>query len=177
MLITLWFGLVVWWWFAYYFTVSDVLVVWLWFIGWRMKWLWWRGGVGWIVRRGSGLTWVVVVYLMWIMEFGLTVWLWLCRRAAGRGSWYYWCSSVVRLSWFSTLIEVCDGWLIRCFETLLWWGVWLVEWWMMNDEWWFVVSVIDDSLFRLRFTCYLLLGAHVLWLFVWLRLTVGWSGV
>ena len=45
-----------------------------------------------------------------------------------------------------------------------------------DDEWWMMIRCfeIDDSLFRLRFTCYLLLMFFV---FVWLRLTVGWSGV
>ena len=151
MLITLWFvdcGLVAG---AYYFTVSGVLVMWLWFIGWRMKWLWWRGGVGWIVRRGSGLTGVVVVYLMWIMEFGVTVWLFdggprvVVVGIAGDS---------VKSSWFS-IIDWSLWWLVDSLFLRLWFDGWLVGW-VMNDEWWFVVSVIDDSLFRLRFTCYLL---------------------
>lgn len=85
LLISLNSWIVVWWWFAYYFTVSGVLVVWLWFIGWRMKWLWWRGGVGWIVRRGSGLTGVVVALFdvnhgIWVNRVTLTL-------PACRGSW------------------------------------------------------------------------------------------
>ena len=67
-----------------------------------------------------------LLYLMWIMEFGLTVWLWLCRRAAGRGSWYYWCSSVIQVKVDSpSLIEVCDG----CSSRLVV---------VVNDEWRFV---------------------------------------
>lgn len=147
--------IVVWWWFAYYFSwfwcSGDVIV-----IHWLTNEVTLVAGWCWVNREtrirsdwgGGCFIW------LWFMEFGVTVWLWLCRRFAGRGSWYYWCSSVVRLSWFSTLIEVCDGWLIRCLFDFGWWGVWLVV--MMNDEWWFVVSVIDGSLFRLRFTCYLL---------------------
>ena len=117
--VTLWFVLVVWW------CDCDSLVN-------RMKWLWWRGGVGWIVRRGSGLTGKMVVYLMWFMEFWLTGCRWLCRRAAGRG----WVVLLVLLGgqvkvdsqhW---LKFVMVGRFVEC-ETLL--SGWLVGW-VMNDE-------------------------------------------
>ena len=127
MLITLWFGLVFWWWFAYYFSCSSVF--------------WWCdcdslvanevtlvAGWCWVNREtrirsdwgGGCFIW------LWFMEFGLTVWLWLCRRAAGRGSWYYWCSSVIQVKVDSpSLIEVCDG----CSSRLVV---------VVNDEWRFV---------------------------------------
>lgn len=96
-----------------------------------------------------------LLYLMWIMEFGLTVWLWLCRRAAGRGSWYYWCSSVDAVKLILN-IDWSLWWLVDSLSLRLCFDGWLVGW-VMNDEWWMMIRCFGDRWFVVSVAVYLLL--------------------
>ena len=89
--------------------------------------------------------------------FGLVVWWWLVDYfSCSLVFWWCDCDSLVDDDSQHWLKFVMVGWFVEC-ETLL--RGWLVGW-VMND----------DSVTRVRWvgvsvTCYLLLGAHVLWLF------------
>lgn len=172
----------VWWWFAY---CSLILAFW-WCDCDSLVDEWSDSGVGVVLGESWDedpvwLGWWLFIWL-WFMEFGLTVWLWLCRRAAGRG----WVVLLVLLgdpgqSWFTII------------DWSLWW---LVDWWFwlcfdgesgwLSDEWWMVIRCFGDRWFVVSVAVYLLLVAHVLWLFgrrrvncrvVWGLDRWGWRGL
>ena len=162
MLISLDSWIVVWWWFAYCFLIlvfwwcdCDSLVD---------EWsVWWRGGVGWIVRRVAVWLGWWLLYLMWFMEFGVTVWLWS--------------DGVTRVVVVG--ITGDSGGQVKLILNIDWSLWWLVDWWFWlwlmgslvgcDDEWWMMIRCfeIDDWCFGcgLLVTCYLVLMFFV---FVWL---------
>ena len=114
--------------------------------------VWWRGGVGWIVRRGSGLTGEDGCFIwLWFMEFGLT-----CDSdSAG-------VSRVVVVG-----ITGDSGGQVKLILNIDWSLWWLVDWWFWlwlmgslvgcDDEWWMMIRCFGDRWFVVSVAVYLLL--------------------